>query len=52
MKMVGAVKKYFGLKFDQTLSEFAKEYRELTPEDVAELRPLLEAELGESIEDN
>ena len=50
MKMVGAVKKYFGLLPGQTLGDFAKEYRELTEEDINELRPLLAEELGEDID--
>lgn len=34
---ISTVKKYFGLKDGQTMTEFAKEYKELTDEDKAQL---------------
>jgi hypothetical protein len=51
MKFSVALKKFFGLKGDQTLSQFLDESRKLTPADKAELKPLLEKELGIVIED-
>ena len=51
MKFSVALKKFFGLKGDQTLSQFLEETRKLTPKDKEELKPLLEKELGEKIED-
>lgn len=50
MKFTVAAKKFFGLKPDETLFDFAKEVKALTQEDKTELKPLLEKELGEEIE--
>lgn len=46
MGFVTACSKYFGKLPGQTTSEFAKELRALTPEDKADLAPLLSKELG------
>ena len=51
MKFVVACKKFFDKKPDQTLSGFLQEVKALTPEDKQELKPLLEKELDEKIED-
>ena len=51
MKFIVACKRFFGLKEDQKLGQFVKEVKELTPEDKLELKPLLEKELGDKIED-
>jgi hypothetical protein len=41
-----ATKTYFGLREGQRLAQFSDELKELTPEDKAELAPVLAAELG------
>jgi hypothetical protein len=45
MKLTTALMKFFGKKRDETIQEFADEVRKLTPEDKAELLPLIEKEL-------
>ena len=54
MTFVAAARKYFGFKENgykgkTGLSSFAEEMKELTPEDRAELAPLLTKELGEEV---
>ena len=44
MTLVVALKKFFGLKPNQTLKEFLDETRKLTPEDKDEFTALLKAE--------
>jgi len=51
VKLVGAVKDYFGKKPGQTLQEFAAEYRALSETDKAELTALSK-EQGYDIEDS
>ena len=46
----GACMKFFGRKAGQGLQDFAKEIGALTIADKQDLKPLLEAALGESIE--
>ena len=46
MKFIAACKRFFNQKPSQTLGEFVKEVKTLTPEDKQELKPLLEKELG------
>ncbi len=41
-----ACKEYFGFKPGQTLLEFKAEVAQLTPQDRAELAPMLAAQLG------
>jgi len=50
MTFTAAMSKYFGRREGQTLSDFQKELSALTPEDKIELRPLLEAALGETVD--
>lgn len=50
MTFTMALKKFFGLKSGEGLSEFVAEVRALTPTDRLELTQLLEKELGESID--
>jgi hypothetical protein len=52
MKFAPAAKKFFGLKENQTLADFAAEIRRLTPEDRTELKAGLEAILGIIIEED
>lgn len=51
MKFIVACKRFFDQKPNQTLGSFVKEVKALTPEDKAEIKPLLEKELGDKIED-
>ena len=51
MKFVSACMKFFGRKPDQSLNDFLAETKKLTTEDKAELKPLLEKEIGETIEE-
>ena len=51
MKFIVACKRFFDQRKGQTLGEFVKEVKTLTPEDRQELKPLLEKELGDKIED-
>lgn len=51
MKFIVACKKFFDKKPGQSLSNFLEEVKTLTPEDKLELKPLLEKELGDKIED-
>jgi hypothetical protein len=51
MKFVSACMKFFGRRKDENLHEFLAECKQLTPEDRTELKPLLEKEIGETIED-
>jgi len=51
-KFAAACFKFFGKKpADQTLQDFAKEVKQLTPQDKADLLPELELQFGEKIED-
>lgn len=50
ISFVAACKRYFGLKQDQKLLEFQGEIKALTPQDRADLTPLLAAALGVVIE--
>jgi hypothetical protein len=43
---MAACKEFFGATPSQTAMDFAKEVRELTPADRAELAPMLSEELG------
>ena len=54
LTFVAAARKYFGFKEEGYkgkvgLSGFAEEIKELTPQDRAELAPLLTQELGEEV---
>lgn len=50
MKFVSACMKFFGRKTDQSLADFVAETKKLTGADRQELTPLLEKEIGVSIE--
>ena len=49
MSITIAMKRYFGYKQGDKLSDFAKEVRQLTQKDRIELAPLLSKELGEEV---
>lgn len=49
MSLMSAVRDYFGQKAGQTSIEFAKEYKQLTPEDKLELKNMLEQQQGYTI---
>jgi len=50
MTLVSALLKYFGKKENQTLAQFAQEFKALTSRDKVELAEMLTKELGVPIE--
>ena len=49
MTFAVACKKFFGQKEGQTLTKFAEEIKQLTPEDRTEFKVMLSKEFGEEI---
>ena len=51
IKFAAACMRFFGKKDGETIQQFAGEIKQLTPTDKAEIKPMLEKELGVEIED-
>lgn len=49
---VGALREYFGMKPGQQLADFAKEIKQLSPEEKDELANLAATALGKVIKEN